>query len=393
MYGRTASKIVLTIHGIRTPGRWQKEITTHLAKHGLVPYHIDYGWFGALGFFVPFFREKKIAAVRKEVQTFISYLGTNTRVSVIAHSFGTLLAMEILIRDNGAIQYDRVVLTGSIIDRAFDWGSVLDDKRWVLAARNERATKDSVVSLAKFLSSAWCKWFTRLAAGDSGKHPFSQSHPCLFDDEQIGGHSQLHNPQKYEQWARFIAYPVLPEDLLMQLQVELESLRKEAASSFGIAEKHVRANLFAPIDGKLRLVPGAADNMLWVPELDLAIQPGNGSTGTAFETGKPCCTRLVSRRWESLRLLQAEQEKINPELRWVISCPIRSNFSNKILAVVNIDGLNRIPPALERLDPPDSNGSLAGEAAILYLSSIAQGRVATILDHAFNGTRLKGIEA
>ena len=47
----SAPKVVVTIHGIRTRGEWQKRITPHLAAHGLVPYHIGYGWFGG---FLPF---------------------------------------------------------------------------------------------------------------------------------------------------------------------------------------------------------------------------------------------------------------------------------------------------------------------------------------------------
>lgn len=40
---------MVTIHGIQTTGKWQKGITPYLAQRGLVPYHLDYGWFVVVG--------------------------------------------------------------------------------------------------------------------------------------------------------------------------------------------------------------------------------------------------------------------------------------------------------------------------------------------------------
>jgi hypothetical protein len=36
MLANSRPKIVVTIHGIRTSGLWQKEITPYLAQHGLI---------------------------------------------------------------------------------------------------------------------------------------------------------------------------------------------------------------------------------------------------------------------------------------------------------------------------------------------------------------------
>ena len=119
---------MVTIHGIRTRGQWQKQITPYLARYGLVPYHIDYGWFRAFRFFFPWWRKKQIQKVRVELRSLLEKAET-PRVSIIAHSFGTLIAMECLKSDNGDLRYDRVVLTGSIVPRDFDWKSTFE-RRW-----------------------------------------------------------------------------------------------------------------------------------------------------------------------------------------------------------------------------------------------------------------------
>jgi hypothetical protein len=97
MGGLRRPRVVVTIHGIRTHGQWQKAITPYLASHGLVPYHIDFGWFHALKFLVPWTRERQIEATRNELRNLVDKVNAR-RISIIAHSFGTLLAMQALLR-------------------------------------------------------------------------------------------------------------------------------------------------------------------------------------------------------------------------------------------------------------------------------------------------------
>ena len=113
-------KIVVTLHGIRTRGQWQKQITPYLARHGLIPYHLDYGFFGVLSFVLPWTRANRVQWLRSELRDLMDRTGAK-RVSVIAHSFGTWLALEALEAENGNLRFDRVVLTGSIVRRDFPW--------------------------------------------------------------------------------------------------------------------------------------------------------------------------------------------------------------------------------------------------------------------------------
>ena len=42
-------KRVISLHGIRTRGPWQKDIAPLLAENGFVPHPLDFGYFMALG--------------------------------------------------------------------------------------------------------------------------------------------------------------------------------------------------------------------------------------------------------------------------------------------------------------------------------------------------------
>lgn len=379
------AQIVVTIHGIQTAGRWQKEITPHLAREGLIPYHIDYGWFDVLSFLIKWTRNRKIAAVRNELRTLVATSGAR-RVSVVAHSFGTFIAMHALLRENGNLLYDRVVLTGCILPTSFDWSDLLYQKEWVRAVRNERARDDWPVWMAKIASGPWFRWLTRLDAGDSGAVAFTAQMPELIDSWIDGGHSETHNVTQFMKWARFLAYPRLSGDTLGRIRTELQHLRQNAAAILNFPADNVRVNLFVPIAGKLRIMPGAHDNMTFAPEFDLAIEKGHGGTGMAFQNNSPYVLVGSGQQWTH-NLPGDELEKINPRLRWVISMPVKSTTRNIMIGVVNVDGLDAVPDAL--------NDVLSEEcqAAVLGLQGVALTKVAPYMEKAFRGELIDVVEA
>jgi hypothetical protein len=57
--------IVLSIHGIRTTGAWQKSITPILAEAGFVHYPYDYGFFFVLKMLFPWIRSRMVVAFRE----------------------------------------------------------------------------------------------------------------------------------------------------------------------------------------------------------------------------------------------------------------------------------------------------------------------------------------
>lgn len=378
------TRIVITIHGIQTQGKWQKNITPYLAKYGLVPYHIDFGWFSVLKFLCPISRGRQLSRIREELRNLVDRVGVR-RVSVIAHSFGTFLIMEALIRENGNFTYDRVVLTGSIVPRNFEWKNVFD-RHMVMAVRNERATADWVVVLAAFAAHR-LRWIFWLKAGDSGRNCFDEKLPALLDDFVDGNHSVTHNALKYEQWARFIAYPHLPLDILEKVKVEMSALRVDAAKILEEQPDNVRINLFAPIGGALRIVPGAYENMTYLPEIEMKIELGHGATGTAFETGNPCIVVKQGDTWSGSSLPGTELSKLNPALRWVISLPVKSTSRNITVGVINVDGLHNLPEMIRNISSEDAEDVVVG----LFFAFVP--RFQQYLEAAFRGDPLPQMEA
>ncbi len=349
-------KIVVTLHGIRTRGQWQKQITPYLARHGLIPYHLDYGFFGVLSFLMPWTRAGRVQWLRGELRDLMDRTGA-TRVSLIAHSFGTWLALEVLEAENGNLRFDRVVLTGSIVRRDFPWGSTLLRKRWIQAVRNERATGDWVVRAAEL--------FARLAgplaprAGASGALGFNTACPGVHDHHVAGGHSEVLNIANYDRWARFIAFPRLPPDHLRRVRMLVQQIRALAASRLGVDASLVRANLFVPSANALRMIPGAWDNMSWAPEHDIELAPDHGSTGRAFTDGTPFSIRRQGGSWTAGVLPGPEQARLDPRLQWVLSLPIGRlvtrdgiTVARDVVAVLNVDGLDSVPPLLQTADDP-----------------------------------------
>ena len=351
-------KIVVTLHGIRTHGRWQKEVTPYLARHGLVPYHLDYGWFGVLSFLLPWARARRVQWLRDELRDLVDRTGAR-RISVIAHSFGTWLALAALEAENGGLRYDRMVLTGSIVRRDYPWDSVIRRRGWVRAVRHERARGDRVVRLA----AAFARLAGPLAprAGASGAEGFIAPPPEVRETTVAGGHSEVLNIANYDRWARFIAYPQLPADHLRVVRTLVQQIRALAAAELELDPALVRANVFVPEGGTLRMLRGAWDNMTHAPEHDIVLRLDHGSTGRAFTDGTPFSIRRKARGWTAGVLPGPQQARLDPRLQWVLSLPIGRivtddgvTIARDIIGVLNVDGLDSVPAMLQTPLDPDA---------------------------------------
>lgn len=378
-------QIVVTLHGIRTDGAWQKAITPHLAREGLIPYHIHFGWFGVVKFLFPWTRNEQIERVRKEL---VELLATTKvrRLSVIAHSFGTYIAMEALRRENGQLNFDRLVLTGCILPTDYPWEEMIKAKR-IMAVRNDRATQDFVVRLAHWASCRPVKWLTRLNAGKAGTEKFSQTLPEIIDFSIEAGHSGTHNALQYQSWARFVAYPRLSGETFERLQAHLQFFRMEAARILRHPADKVRVNLFAPTDGSLLIVPGMHDNMTYAPELGIRIETEHGGTGSAFVSNSPVVVLRSGSQWTH-NLPEKQLEKVDPRLCWIVSFPIKSKDRDIMIGVVNVDGLDSTPPVL-LLKPTTKEW----KATVLGLQGVVSPPIVKCLDMAFRGELLEQVGA
>lgn len=118
-----------------------------------------------------------------------------------------------------------------------------------------------------------------------------------------------------------------------------------------LQDKQIRANIFFPEyrsnnwkDYVLKIRPGLHRNMNHQPELDIVLEPGQGTTGKVFSS----CESLVTQRltpnsgnggWDDKYDITPELEAIiHRDLKWIISMPLK-NGNGKSIGVMNIDGL------------------------------------------------------
>ena len=60
--------VVITLHGIKTRGRWQKDLDLLLSQAGFTTASLDYGNFLALQLLIPWSRRKKVEWLRDEYE-------------------------------------------------------------------------------------------------------------------------------------------------------------------------------------------------------------------------------------------------------------------------------------------------------------------------------------
>jgi pimeloyl-ACP methyl ester carboxylesterase len=140
-------RILMSIHGIETDGKWQDEIDRSFQGFAGLAY--DKYKYGKFPFWkVPFAgeRDAEILAFSKKWDLVRE---TGVVPSVIAHSFGTYIICRAMIQFP-ALSFDRVILCGSILDCDFDWPGMIAGGR-VQAVLNEIAGNDWVVELFRNL--------------------------------------------------------------------------------------------------------------------------------------------------------------------------------------------------------------------------------------------------
>lgn len=139
--------MVISVHGIRTAARWQKDLADYLGTHSIRHRSHDFGHYSLLRFASDRSRQTKIdefysfySQLLREKDTGIDVFNYRTRPSVIAHSFGTYIVGHAM-QKYPDIQFDKVIICGSILPTEFDW-STLFHRDQVNFVRNEYSAKD-----------------------------------------------------------------------------------------------------------------------------------------------------------------------------------------------------------------------------------------------------------
>ena len=178
------SRVVFTLHGIRTHAAWQRAFA-EVAANANWRCRLDrwnFGYFSLLRFLLPGQRRTRVKWFRRtyhdEVHDRDLRLDDN-QPSIVAHSFGTyILGNALLSYDN--LRFDKIILCGCILPTNFPWHELID-RGQVQAVRNEYGTRD--------LWTGIVSWFVR-GAGASGIHGFTCTHERLEQKKFNYSHSE-----------------------------------------------------------------------------------------------------------------------------------------------------------------------------------------------------------
>jgi pimeloyl-ACP methyl ester carboxylesterase len=164
------TKALITVHGIRTHAEWNAEVAHIASSNGWIVAPFVYGYVRST---ILFRNSRK----RQIVDWFHAHLDEiinryDCPISVIAHSFGTYVAVSYLDGfDRCPYPIDTLILTGSVINEQFD----IDTLRGKVArVINEFSSNDAVVSFADLGRLAGDKLL-----GKSGKIGFLKESPLL----------------------------------------------------------------------------------------------------------------------------------------------------------------------------------------------------------------------
>ncbi|MGH7154418.1 MAG: hypothetical protein ACREF3_10880, partial [Acetobacteraceae bacterium] len=149
--------LVITIHGIQTYGRWQERLKALLNVDGrwrsgqsenqVVSY--KFGVFTIASFCIAWFRHRAADQFRLYLDSLFE-TGGNQRVDIIAHSFGTYLALEALAsrKLSREVRIHTAIFCGSVISPNRDLSHIVGPGRVIGRLINECRIFDRILPLA-----------------------------------------------------------------------------------------------------------------------------------------------------------------------------------------------------------------------------------------------------
>lgn len=181
---------VVALHGMNTSGAWQESFSWLLGTTWgrAVPVAVYKYGIVIAGVFLFWRRNKLRRQLRRKLEVLAIEArarGYNGNPDVIAHSFGTwlfghLLRLELERPPEERLTFGRVILTGCVLPRDFDWKAI-KDAGLVEDVLNHYATGDAVVPLARFCIAR---------SGPSGRRGFAGDDVINVAAEGYG-HSDL----------------------------------------------------------------------------------------------------------------------------------------------------------------------------------------------------------
>ena len=197
------SDIVVTLHGIRTQASWQRafsEVATRAGLHCRLD-RWNFGYFSVFRFLSPWSRQAKVSWFRSTYHDeFAEHLMsplTSDRPSIVAHSFGTYVLGNALLR-YPFLRFNRVLLCGSILPKSFPWDAIIE-RGQVQVVRNEYGARDVWTNLVQ--------WFIP-GTGPSGITGFTVEHKRFEQESFDYSHSEYFDRgHMKDRWIPFFKRP------------------------------------------------------------------------------------------------------------------------------------------------------------------------------------------
>jgi pimeloyl-ACP methyl ester carboxylesterase len=171
LWSRTqaVSRHVFLLHGIKTRGKWQKDVSPLLSAHGLIPVPLDFGSFGARQLIWPPARKKKRQWLLDEYIRECDRLRCESP-SIVAHSFGCYLVASLL-KKYSQVRFDHVIFCGSIVHPGYPWAG--------LAARGQVKSV-----LNQYGGEDFWAWVVQWGVEDAGPSGYSGFKPAAVVRQQ-----------------------------------------------------------------------------------------------------------------------------------------------------------------------------------------------------------------
>jgi hypothetical protein len=214
------SPLVLSIHGIRTRGEWQKIFASVVGGSRTKNDSFDFGRYGLLRFLTPPFNDRLvdnfyewISTVLASNRDIIDLERYDKKPSIIAHSLGSWVLGYAMLKHED-LCFDKIILAGSILPQHFDW-ELLFSRNQVSRVRNECGKLDPWPGLAKRLVKG---------AGTGGVEGFDCFAPALeniyfqrfaHSDALLRRHIETH-------WMPFLNSPPSPLTLVHGREIDEE---------------------------------------------------------------------------------------------------------------------------------------------------------------------------
>ena len=147
MATKSSEHIVVSVHGIRTYGRWQEELECLIKEREpeALVFNYNYGYFSILAFLFPPLRWITTLRFGEWLRAVLAS-HPKARVDIVAHSFGTHLVGWSLQRlaKKSELHVHTVILAGSVLKPSFPWDALMQPSR-VYRVVNECGTRDNVL--------------------------------------------------------------------------------------------------------------------------------------------------------------------------------------------------------------------------------------------------------